>query len=429
MATGQDERLLSGHAASSRQYGATDHRVSFGADTDQADRRSSVSSSSSTSSSLDDSGLADVTYRYMLYLYLLIPVIIGLIGYSLILLGKYAWPPTAKERALPNPPAYPHPFQWQPFSIGMLASICVQAMRYPIYEGFDIAMIALFGASAKDKALLNRHSGRLSLLTSLLAITALTSFHEALRIFTLYLINPRAYSHDPLYSTTTQIFQQSYHLGLGWGLAEAFWGIAKGWFAGMRLYVDVLPWKRQNLAATRNIVQSSDEYLPSGVSDEAVEERRDGMEMEVDDDDSSAEEDLATKIAILERLQGRRELEQALGIPFPNIAFPLHILWRLDALLFNLGLTLIVSAYYYNIEPIYTRHPHQRSIRHAVEAAARHHRLLPLIIFAVISVHMVVSIAWALGVRRVGIGAVTWGSLIISLGALFAGLGAWGALV
>ena len=27
----------------------------------------------------------------MLYLYLLIPVIIGLIGYSLILLGKYAW--------------------------------------------------------------------------------------------------------------------------------------------------------------------------------------------------------------------------------------------------------------------------------------------------------------------------------------------------
>ena len=32
-----------------------------------------------------------VTYRYMLYLYLLIPVIIGLFGYCLILLGKYAW--------------------------------------------------------------------------------------------------------------------------------------------------------------------------------------------------------------------------------------------------------------------------------------------------------------------------------------------------
>lgn len=94
---------------------------------------------------------------------------------------------------------------------------------------------------------------------------------------------------------------------------------------------------------------------------------------------------------------------------FQNIAFPLHILWRLDALLFNLGLTLIVSAYYYNIEPIYTRHPHQRNVRHALEAAARHHRLLPLIVFAVISIHLVVSIAWALGVRRAGIGAVTWG--------------------
>jgi hypothetical protein len=68
-----------------------------------------------------------------------------------------------------------------------------------------------------------------------------------------------------------------------------------------------------------------------------------------------------------------------------------------------------VSAYYYNIEPIYSRHPHQRNVRHALEAAASHHRLLPLIIFAAISTHLVVSVAWALGVRKAGIGAVTWG--------------------
>lgn len=58
------------------------------------------------------------------------------------------------------------------------------------------------------------------------------------------------------------------------------------------------------------------------------------VQMDEDDDASADEEDLATKIAILERLRGRRgmyikeppflvshvfatELEQALGIPFP----------------------------------------------------------------------------------------------------------------
>lgn len=95
-----------------------------------------------------------------------------------------------------------------------------------------------------------------------------TSFHEALRIFTLYLINPQSYSQDPLYSTTTQIFQQSYHLGLGWGLAEAFWGIAKGWFAGMRLYVDVLPWSRAGPASAQDSNKST------GVSANSLEEGR-----------------------------------------------------------------------------------------------------------------------------------------------------------
>lgn len=135
----------------------------------------------------------------------------------------------------------------------------------------------------------------------------LTSFHEALRIFTLYLINPQSYSHDPLYSTTTQIFQQSYYLGLGWGLAEAFWGIAKGWFAGMRLYVDVLPWKRPILGAARTSVHSSDiERLSESATVNTVEAEQ-GLTVMGDDDDASAEEeDLATKIAILERLRGRR---------------------------------------------------------------------------------------------------------------------------
>ncbi|KAJ9122917.1 hypothetical protein QFC24_003955 [Naganishia onofrii] len=262
--------------------------------------------------------------------------------------------------------------------------------------------------------------------------------------------------------TTTQLFQQSYHLGLGWGLAEAVWGTVKGWFAGMRLYVDVLPVDRS--AATKAAGLSGEQKIrvaqgqSRGDEEERVYDGQDvehrtqddsaviDIEQEDDDDDNVSdvsaeeEEDLATKIAILERLRGRRELEQILGIPFPNIALPLHLLWRIDALLFNLGLTLIVSAYWYDIEPIYTRHSHRSSPLPPPSngsggggngyppfppvGSQRHHRLFPLIMFGVIAVHVVVSLVWSLGVRKAGIGAVTWGSLIISLGAVFAGLGA-----
>jgi hypothetical protein len=63
------------------------------------------------------------------------------------------------------------------------------------------------------------------------------------------------------------------------------------------------------------------------------------------------------------------DLEEVIGVPFPvcatqvaqvplltpsqNIPFPLHLLWRLDTLLLNLGLTLILSAFYFDPAPIY----------------------------------------------------------------------------
>lgn len=50
----------------------------------------------------------------------------------------------------------------------MLASICVQAMRYPVYEGLDIAVTALSGSGAKAHGLGGKRPGRISLFTSLL---------------------------------------------------------------------------------------------------------------------------------------------------------------------------------------------------------------------------------------------------------------------
>nr|XP_018260854.1 uncharacterized protein I303_06571 [Kwoniella dejecticola CBS 10117]OBR83012.1 hypothetical protein I303_06571 [Kwoniella dejecticola CBS 10117] len=42
--------------------------------------------------------------------------------------------------------------------------------------------------------------------------------------------------------------------------------------------------------------------------------------------------------------------------------------------------------------------------------------------------HIAISLVWK-NVGRVGIGAVTWGGLIVALGSVFAGLGCWGGLV
>lgn len=78
-------------------------------------------------------------------------------------------PPTAKERSLPHPPAYPHPFQWQPFSIGILASICVQAMRYPVYEGLEIAADAV-SASSRFPGFGGGRSRTISMFTGLLYV-------------------------------------------------------------------------------------------------------------------------------------------------------------------------------------------------------------------------------------------------------------------
>ncbi len=140
--------------------------------------------------------------------------------------------------------------------------------------------------------------------------------------------------------------------------------------------------------------------------------------------------------------------------PVPqNIPLVLHLLWRIDTLLLNLGLTLLVSAYYFNAEPIYPpSHAHQARPRgdgsagdEADAAGPRAtHKLLPLVVVAAVVVHSVITIAWNLGVRKLGVGAVSWSvgggfgvewpgadshcrplqSLILSLASLFAGIGA-----
>jgi hypothetical protein len=104
------------------------------------------------------------------------------------------------------------------------------------------------------------------------------------------------------------------------------------------------------------------------------------------------------------------------------------LLWRLDTLLLNLGLTLLLSAFFFNPSPIY-RHrdlPHTHAPSYMENTAGTHgilhgsqgghasapnremSRYLWLAWGLVVLLHVAVSLVWKV-VGRLGIGAVTWG--------------------
>ena len=229
-----------------------------------------------------------------------------------------------------------------------------------------------------------------------------TLIHELLRLATLPIVVP----------SPTSGFHSSYYLGLGWGTAEVAWGIVKGW-EQLALYQDVMrpevePETNGKEALGLKITPDDEEDLEEGQDDSAIELRKQLEE----------EEELFRKVDVLERMRSRRELEDVIGIPFPvsastwtliisvadsqNIPFPLHLLWRLDTLLLNLGLTLILSAFYFNPFPIYRHHL-------PVATAPREpSRFLWLVWALVALLHVAVSLTWKV-VGRVGVGAVTWG--------------------
>lgn len=102
---------------------------------------------------------------------------------------------------------------------------------------------------------------------------------------------------------------------------------------------------------------------------------------------------------------GRQLTTQAISLPF-------HLLWRLDTLLFNLGVTLILSSLYFNsgpiIEPDHALYPPPPvPPPPAKHVADRSSRFLWLAWVLVVLLHVCVSLMWKF-VGRLGIGAVTW---------------------
>ena len=113
------------------------------------------------------------------------------------------------------------------------------------------------------------------------------TIHELIRLSTLPLI----------ISPTTSGFHSSYYLGLGWGAAEAAWGIVQGWDQ-LALYEDVMKPEAGDEERSSGKVETEDEIDGGeGLLDlVTIQEARD-----VDD-----EVDLERKVEILERMRARR---------------------------------------------------------------------------------------------------------------------------
>ncbi|ORY33440.1 hypothetical protein BCR39DRAFT_592790 [Naematelia encephala] len=332
-----------------------------------------------------DGLITQVTWRYMSRLYLLVPVVTLLFLASMILLVTFAWPPNKQERKAGQ--RYPHPFLFKPFLIGLFASCTVQTLRVPVWEVISWLQLG-------------------PMFTNYSATIIHTTLHELIRMSTLPLVSP----------SPTSGFHSSYYLGLGWGVAEVTWGIVQG-YEQLALYSDVMRPEEIDLEGTGSVkfeVQESEEGRLLE-SPEIAE-----IQLQLED-----EEELERRVEVLERMRGRRDLEEVIGVPYPTIPFPLHLLWRLDTLLLNLGLTLILSAFYFDSAPIYRHTFHNPLATHPGDAPSKY---LWLVWAIVAVVHVGVSLVWKV-VGRVGVGAVTWGGLIVALGSVFAGLGAWGGLV
>lgn len=218
-----------------------------------------------------------------------------------------------------------------------------------------------------------------------LSTTLHALLHEATRMVSVPLTIPSA----------TSGFHSSYYLGLGWGVAECAWGIVQGW-EQLALYQDD---DEQPFCDDACAEECMD---PEGPVDLDAEDPDD------DDDDDDLDE-LEHRVSILQKMQARHELEQVMGTPFPMIPLALHILWRVDTLLLNLGLTLILSGFYFDPEPLYRHEPKRIGGGWRPSAPKAHPSpWLPLAWCVVAVVHIALGIVWKM-VGRVGVAPVTWG--------------------
>ncbi|SAM81738.1 uncharacterized protein UBRO_03132 [Ustilago bromivora] len=125
----------------------------------------------------------------------------------------------------------------------------------------------------------------------------------------------------------------------------------------------------------------------------------------------------------------RFEVEAVLGVPLPEIPVALCALWRIDAMLWSVGSSLLLSASFTHAQGRLGHLSYDR-----FDLSPQFH-LLPrfdgfgLTFVVLVLLHTVVSSLWATSLPSMGFATTTYASLLFGLAIMVAALARWGLLI
>lgn len=125
----------------------------------------------------------------------------------------------------------------------------------------------------------------------------------------------------------------------------------------------------------------------------------------------------------------RSEVEAVLGVPLPEIPVALCALWRIDAMLWSVGSSLLLSASFTHAQGALGHLSHDR-----FDLSPQFHLLPPFegfsLTFAVlVFLHTVVTYLWATSLPYLGFATTTYASLLFGLAIMVAALARWALLI
>lgn len=339
-------------------------------------------------SSYDSLVLPDMSYSQVIRSFALVPIACLFVLSGLALLITFGWAP------IPGAPhsktEYPYRPNVRAFLVGAAGWVVSYASRGPIYG------LVTFG-------------GRWATLTSVvLAAIFSVAAQEAIRLGVLVLLNIRLHpwaGHPkwvPYPTPQDQSFHDVWWVALGWITVEAALSVFQG-YEQLALYKDLFDARERDEETWQNnhnnTLQFDTRAVPGAPEDDM---KRTAVPQSLDS--ASFEDELIHSI----QSRDREALELVFGVPLPNIPVFISCLQRVDAQILSLGLTLLVSAAYVSTN--------------------RTDMFRGIVFGLVVALHSMLTIVWAEALPRVGIHAVSYLSLLVAIGTLFAGLALWGAL-
>ncbi|GAA6005746.1 hypothetical protein JCM11491_003993 [Sporobolomyces phaffii] len=323
---------------------------------------------------------------------------------------------------------YKREFRFWPFALGVVSWLAGETLREVVVELCTTEHVDAVARTDGEVELVRKKSTVLPAVVHSVA-------QEVLRVGAIYLVvallpavpppPPPAPSsvlrrspRDPLPPLDT-LFWSAIFFSLGWAFVEIVWG-SRGFWKQLDCYEDVLgpeleperyldeEERVQVLegtgllgASTNGRAEPDAGYGTCGNNESAF-----ATTTTTTDRDEREMDDFEAKLREVQR----DEIEQQLGVPLYEIPIFVTFIWRLDSILLSLVFTLFLSLPFRTTSPSLVAFP-----------------LVPTFVFVAL-VHAVLSALWVTKVKKTGIAAVSYASLVTLVGLTFASLGAWGVL-